>query len=96
MTGRRQSFFEKWAPAHNLTVEEAMKKFPGNLFRFAKTAMPTSPGTSHRLFDGELVCGRPFFKERLPASGHHGAWYHAIDLYTVLDALLSECLSPAR
>jgi len=28
MTGRRQSFFEKWAPAHNLTVEEAMKKFP--------------------------------------------------------------------
>jgi 3-oxoacyl-[acyl-carrier protein] reductase len=28
LTGRRQSFFEKWAPAHNLTVEEAMKKFP--------------------------------------------------------------------
>jgi 3-oxoacyl-[acyl-carrier protein] reductase len=28
MTGRRQSFFEKWAPAHNLTVEEAMRKFP--------------------------------------------------------------------
>jgi 3-oxoacyl-[acyl-carrier protein] reductase len=28
MTGRRQSFFQKWAPAHNLTVEEAMKKFP--------------------------------------------------------------------
>jgi 3-oxoacyl-[acyl-carrier protein] reductase len=28
MTGRRQSFFEKWAPAHNLTVEEAIKKFP--------------------------------------------------------------------
>jgi 3-oxoacyl-[acyl-carrier protein] reductase len=28
MTGRRQSFFEKWAPAHNLTVEEAMEKFP--------------------------------------------------------------------
>jgi 3-oxoacyl-[acyl-carrier protein] reductase len=28
MTGRRESFFEKWAPAHNLTVEEAMKKFP--------------------------------------------------------------------
>jgi 3-oxoacyl-[acyl-carrier protein] reductase len=27
MTGRRQSFFEKWAPAHNLTVEEAIKKF---------------------------------------------------------------------
>ena len=28
MTGRRQSFFEKWAPAHNLTVEDAIKKFP--------------------------------------------------------------------
>ena len=28
MTGRRRSFFEKWAPTHNLTVEEAIKKFP--------------------------------------------------------------------
>jgi len=28
MTGRRESFFRKWAPAHNLTVEEAVKKFP--------------------------------------------------------------------
>ena len=28
MTGRRRSFLEKWAPAHNLTVEDAMKKFP--------------------------------------------------------------------
>src|SRR5271170_1384713 len=28
MTGRRQSFLEKWAPAHNLTVEEAVRKFP--------------------------------------------------------------------
>ena len=28
MTGRRQAFFESWAPAHNLTVEEAIKKFP--------------------------------------------------------------------
>jgi 3-oxoacyl-[acyl-carrier protein] reductase len=28
MTGRRQAFFEKWAPAHNLTAEEAIKKFP--------------------------------------------------------------------
>lgn len=28
MTGRRRSFIEKWAPAHDLTVEEAMKKFP--------------------------------------------------------------------
>ena len=28
MTGPRQSFFEKWAPAHNLTLEKAIKKFP--------------------------------------------------------------------
>ena len=28
LTRRRQSFFEKWAPAHHLTVEEAIKKYP--------------------------------------------------------------------
>jgi 3-oxoacyl-[acyl-carrier protein] reductase len=28
MTGRRRAFFESWAPAHNLTVEEAIQKFP--------------------------------------------------------------------
>ena len=28
MTGRRKSFFEKWGPANNLTVEEAIKKYP--------------------------------------------------------------------
>lgn len=28
MTGRRQSFFEKWAPAHHLSVEQAVQKFP--------------------------------------------------------------------
>jgi 3-oxoacyl-[acyl-carrier protein] reductase len=28
MTGRRRSFFESSGPAHNLTVEEAMKEFP--------------------------------------------------------------------
>jgi 3-oxoacyl-[acyl-carrier protein] reductase len=38
MTGRRASFFEKWAPAHNLTVEEALKKFPeeAGIGRFGK------------------------------------------------------------
>jgi 3-oxoacyl-[acyl-carrier protein] reductase len=38
MTGRRRSFFEKWAPAHNLTVEEAVKKFPeeAGISRFGK------------------------------------------------------------
>jgi 3-oxoacyl-[acyl-carrier protein] reductase len=30
MTGRRQSFIEKWAPAHGMTVEEATKKFPAD------------------------------------------------------------------
>jgi 3-oxoacyl-[acyl-carrier protein] reductase len=28
MTGRRRAFFESWAPTHNLTVEEAIEKFP--------------------------------------------------------------------
>ncbi|MGA9471536.1 MAG: SDR family oxidoreductase [Terriglobales bacterium] len=38
MTGRRQSFFERWAPAHDLTVEEAIKKFPeqAGITRFGK------------------------------------------------------------
>jgi 3-oxoacyl-[acyl-carrier protein] reductase len=31
MTGRRRSFFERWAPANNLTVEEAMEKFPAQV-----------------------------------------------------------------
>jgi 3-oxoacyl-[acyl-carrier protein] reductase len=38
MTGRRRSFFESWAPAHDLTVEEAIKKFPqeAGITRFGK------------------------------------------------------------
>lgn len=28
MTGRRRSFLEKWAPAHNMSVEEATQMFP--------------------------------------------------------------------
>ena len=38
MTGRRQSFLEKWAPAHKLTVEEAIQKFPeqAGIARFGK------------------------------------------------------------
>ena len=38
MTGRRQAFFEKWAPAHNLTVEETIKKFleQAGITRFGK------------------------------------------------------------
>jgi 3-oxoacyl-[acyl-carrier protein] reductase len=38
MTGRRRAFFEKWAPAHGLTVEEAIEKFPekAGITRFGK------------------------------------------------------------
>jgi 3-oxoacyl-[acyl-carrier protein] reductase len=38
MTGRRRSFFEKWAPAHDLTVEQAIAKFPeqAGISRFGK------------------------------------------------------------
>jgi 3-oxoacyl-[acyl-carrier protein] reductase len=38
MTGRRQSFFDQWAPAHNLTVEDAIKRFPeqAGITRFGK------------------------------------------------------------
>jgi 3-oxoacyl-[acyl-carrier protein] reductase len=38
MTGRRRTFFEKWAPAHNLTTEEAIEKFPqqAGITRFGK------------------------------------------------------------
>jgi 3-oxoacyl-[acyl-carrier protein] reductase len=38
MTHRRQTFFEKWAPAHNMTVEAAIKKFPeeAGIARFGK------------------------------------------------------------
>src|SRR5580700_7390859 len=28
MTDRRRSFLQKWAPAHGLTVDQAMAKFP--------------------------------------------------------------------
>jgi len=28
MTGRRRSFLENWAPAHNMSIEEATRKFP--------------------------------------------------------------------
>jgi 3-oxoacyl-[acyl-carrier protein] reductase len=69
MTGRRESFFKKWAPAHNLTVEEAMKKFPEEvgIARFGKPeeiadlmAFMVSPaakwmtGTSVRMDGGEV------------------------------------------
>jgi 3-oxoacyl-[acyl-carrier protein] reductase len=38
MTARRRAFFEKWVPAHDLTVEEAIKQFPeqAGISRFGK------------------------------------------------------------
>jgi 3-oxoacyl-[acyl-carrier protein] reductase len=69
MTGRRRSFFEKWAPAHNLTVEEAVNKFPQDvgISRFGQPeeiadlmAYMVSPaakwmtGTSVRMDGGEM------------------------------------------
>ena len=69
MTGRRRSFFEKWGPAHNLTVEEAMKKFPEEvgISRFGKPeeiadlmgflvspAAKWMTGTSVRMDGGEI------------------------------------------
>jgi 3-oxoacyl-[acyl-carrier protein] reductase len=38
MTGRRRTFFEKWAPVHNMTVEDAIQKFPqeAGIARFGK------------------------------------------------------------
>ena len=38
MTGRRESFFKKWAPAHDMSVAEAVKKFPEEvgIARFGK------------------------------------------------------------
>ncbi len=69
LTGRRQAFFEKWAPVHHLTVEEALKKFPeeAGIARFGKPeeiadlmAYLVSPaakwmtGTSVRMDGGEI------------------------------------------
>jgi 3-oxoacyl-[acyl-carrier protein] reductase len=69
LTGRRESYFKKWAPAHHVTVEEAMKKFPEEvgIARFGKPeeiaelmAFMVSPaakwmtGTSVRMDGGEV------------------------------------------
>jgi len=69
MTGRRRSFMEKWAPAHNMSVEEAMKQFPekAEISRYGQPeeiadllAFMVSPaarwmtGTSVRMDGGEI------------------------------------------
>ncbi len=69
MTGRRRSFLEKWAPAHNMSVEEATNKFPeqAGISRYgqpeeiaALLAFMVSPaakwmtGTSVRMDGGEV------------------------------------------
>lgn len=69
MTGRRRSFLEKWAPAHNMSVEKATKKFPeeAGISRYGEPeeiaelmAFLASPGakwmtgTSVRMDGGEI------------------------------------------
>jgi len=69
MTNRRRTFLEKWAPAHNMTVAEAMKKFPeeAGIARYGQPeeiaelmAFMVSPaakwmtGTSVRMDGGEV------------------------------------------
>lgn len=69
MTGRRRSFLEKWAPAHDMTVDEATKKFPqeAGISRYGKPeeiaellGFMVSPaakwmiGTSVRMDGGEV------------------------------------------
>jgi 3-oxoacyl-[acyl-carrier protein] reductase len=69
MTGRRRSFLEKWAPAHDMTVDEATKKFPeeAGISRYGQPeeiagllAFMVSPaakwmtGTSVRMDGGEV------------------------------------------
>lgn len=69
MTGRRSAYLEKWAPAHNVTVEQAMTKFlsSAEIARYGKPeeiadllAYLVSPsakwmtGTSIRMDGGEV------------------------------------------
>jgi 3-oxoacyl-[acyl-carrier protein] reductase len=69
MTNRRRTFMEKWAPAHSMTVAEAMKKFPeeAGIARYGEPeeiaelmAFMVSPaakwmtGTSVRMDGGEV------------------------------------------
>jgi 3-oxoacyl-[acyl-carrier protein] reductase len=69
MTGRRRSFLEHWAPAHNMSVEEATKQFPekAEISRYGRPeeiadllAFMVSPaakwmtGTSVRIDGGEI------------------------------------------
>jgi 3-oxoacyl-[acyl-carrier protein] reductase len=69
MTGRRRSFLEKWAPAHNMSIEQATKEFPdkAGISRYGRPeeiadllAFMVSPaakwmtGTSVRMDGGEI------------------------------------------
>ena len=69
MTGRRRSFLEHWAPAHNMSIEEATKQFPekAGISRYGRPeeiadllAFMVSPaakwmtGTSLRMDGGEI------------------------------------------
>jgi 3-oxoacyl-[acyl-carrier protein] reductase len=69
MTGRRRSFLERWAPAHNMSVEEATRQFPekAEISRYGRpeeiadllafmvsTAAKWMTGTSVRMDGGEI------------------------------------------
>jgi 3-oxoacyl-[acyl-carrier protein] reductase len=69
MTGRRRSFLEHWAPAHNMSIEQATKRFPeeAGISRYGRPeeiadliAFMVSPaakwmtGTSVRMDGGEI------------------------------------------
>ena len=69
MTGRRRSFLEHWAPAHNMSVEEATKHFPekAGISRYGRpeeiadmlafmvsSAAKWMTGTSVRMDGGEI------------------------------------------
>jgi 3-oxoacyl-[acyl-carrier protein] reductase len=69
LTGRRQSFMEKWAPAHSMTVEKRSKSFRRRQASAATVSQKRSPnlmaflvspaakwltGTSVRVDGGEI------------------------------------------
>src|ERR1700678_1024220 len=71
MSGRRRAFLRSWAPAHNLAVEEAIKKFPeqAGITRLGKPeeiadlmsylvspAAKWMTGSSVRMDGGEIKC----------------------------------------
>ena len=59
MTGRRRSFLEQWAPAHGMSVEEAMKQFPekAGISSLWQTGRNCRPDGLHRVARSEVDDG---------------------------------------